>query len=87
MTSERRFHAFAVCWLLTLGVVVRWTGLSAFAFSPDDTLILGIAQSDTLGNLFENASREAHPPLFYVVLRMVAMFGTGEVYLSDEGRV
>jgi hypothetical protein len=81
MTAERWFHALVVVFLIVLGVIVRWTGLAEYALSPDDALILGIAQSETLGKLFENAMREVHPPLFYIVLRIVAAFGESEAYL------
>lgn len=81
MNSERWFHVFVVCWLIVVAGIARWTGLENYALSPDDVLILGIAQSETLGELFENASREVHPPMFYLVLRMVALFGSDEVFL------
>ena len=80
MNSKRWLHVFIVGWLVVVGAIVRWVGLDEFAFSPDDVLILGIAQSPTLQELFENAAREAHPPLYYALLRVVAMFGSSEAY-------
>ena len=81
MNSERWFHAFIVGWLVVVGAIVRWVGLEFFAWSPDDVLILGIAQSETLLKLVENAMREAHPPLYYVLLRVVATVSSSEAFL------
>ena len=87
MRAIRRIHpersAFLVLLFVTsLGGALRVVNLGAKSFWIDELLSLCHAENiQTLQSLFEAACGNAHPPLYFLLLRVWRIYGDGESYL------
>ncbi|MDC0357766.1 glycosyltransferase family 39 protein [Oligoflexia bacterium] len=76
-----RIKITSLIWLMLLALVVRIWGLSQYYYSSDDLLILKIANSSTLFDVWRNSLSEPHPPLHYFFLHYLLAISSNEFFL------
>lgn len=58
--------------LILVAVILRWEGLSSFWINPDEGIYFSIITWPSSEQFWTEVSVNAHPPLFYLLLRLVA---------------
>lgn len=82
MYTKQRTAIFTVAWMTAMGLLVRSWGLSQYWLSPDEAMILMISDHETFAAIWRDAFFQAHPPLFYFLLRCMTSISRDIYYLK-----
>ena len=68
-SSVERYGCFAALLLVVLALFIRVPGTMEWWLNPDEGIYFSIATQPTLAAFWEEVATNAHPPLYYMILR------------------
>ncbi len=74
--SLERYGRVAALLLVVLALFVRIPGTMEWWLNPDEGIYFSILTQPTLAAFWEEVATNAHPPLYYMILRAVGFFTT-----------
>ena len=71
-----RYGRVAAILLVVVALVMRVSGAQGWWLNPDEGIYFSILTQPTLAAFWAEVAENAHPPLYYVILRAVGFFTT-----------
>ena len=75
-SSVERYGCFAALLLVVLALFLRLPGTMEWWLNPDEGIYFSIATQPTLAGFWEEVVTNAHPPLYYMILRALGFLTT-----------
>lgn len=75
-SSLERYGGVAALLVVALALFIRMPGIMVWWLNPDEGIYFSIATQSTLAAFWGEVSRNAHPPLYYMLLRAVGFLTT-----------
>ena len=70
-----------------MGIFVRVWGLWDHYYYADEVLILGIANGETLSEVYARSLPQAHPPLYYFFLHLILKISSNIFFLKSSSMI
>ena len=75
-STVERYGLLAALLLVVVGLVIRVVGTMEWWLNPDEGIYFSIATQPTLAGFWSEVATNAHPPLYYMILRAVGFLTT-----------